>query len=122
MVLVRLGRITGDDSLVREGEAILRAFMGGVARQPVGYLHLLAAYDFLGGPEVEVTLAGPAEAEETKAMLRAVKGRFIPNLVVRHEEGGGAGTVARVCAKGACQPPVSSAEELEQLLSEVLSL
>jgi uncharacterized protein YyaL (SSP411 family) len=127
MVLVRLGRITGDDSLVREGEAILRAFMGGVVRQPVGYLHLLAAYDFVRSPAVEVTLVGPAEAEEMKLMIRAVKGQFLPNLVLRlGEEGEGYKTVAGrptayVCAKGACRPPVSSVEGLEKLLDDVLS-
>ncbi|HEY6874049.1 MAG TPA: thioredoxin domain-containing protein [Geobacteraceae bacterium] len=119
MDLLRLGRILDDQVLGKAGESILRGFMGGVARQPAGHLHFLVAYDFFRGPEVEITLVGPTEAEETKAMLRAVKGRFIPNLVLGHEAGEGPGAVARVCAKGACRPPVQSAEELERLLGEV---
>ena len=120
MDLLRLGRIMDDQALREAGESILRGFMGGVARQPAGYLHFLTAYDFLLGPEVEITLVGTAEGEETRRMLRAVKGRFIPNLVVRHEEGEGPGTVARVCAKGACRPPVIGVDDLERLLDEVL--
>ena len=119
MNLVRLGRILDDAELLAEGEAILRAFMGGAMRQPAGYLYFLAAYDFSLGPEVEVTLAGPADADETRRMLRAVKGRFIPNLVLRHEAGEVA-TVARVCAKGVCRLPAETAEELERLLDQVL--
>jgi uncharacterized protein len=120
MDLLRLGRILDDQALREAGESLLRGFMGGVARQPAGYLHFLAAYDFLLGPEVEIVLAGPAEAEETRRMLRAVKGRFIPNLVLRHEEGNGPGTIARVCAKGACRPPARTVEELQRILEEVL--
>jgi uncharacterized protein YyaL (SSP411 family) len=120
MNLVRLGRILGDDPLVREGERILRGFMGGAARQPAGYLHFLSAYDLFLGPEVEITLAGPRDGEATRRMLRAVKGRFIQNLVLRHEEGEGPATVARVCAQGACRPSVATSEELERLLDQVL--
>ncbi|HEX8961038.1 MAG TPA: thioredoxin domain-containing protein, partial [Geobacteraceae bacterium] len=119
MNLLRLGRIVGDESMVQEGEAILRAFMGGVTRQPAGYLQFLSAFDVFSGPAVEVTLAGPLDKDETRRMLLTVKGRFIPNLVVMHEVGEGP-AVAQVCAKGACRPPVQTAEELERLLDEVL--
>ncbi len=118
MNLLRLGRITDDPELSREGEGILRGFMGGVARQPAGYLQFLSALDYFSGPEVEVTLAGPADADEMRRMLKAVKGRFIPNLVLRREEEGE--TVARVCARGACRPPAKTAEELERLLDEAV--
>jgi uncharacterized protein YyaL (SSP411 family) len=120
MNLVRLGRITNDPELLRAGEDVLRAFMGGVARQPAGYLQFLSALDYFTGPEVEVTLVGAADTDETRRMLKAVKGRFIPNLVLRHEDGGAPGTVARVCAAGACRPPVKMEEELERLLDGVV--
>jgi hypothetical protein len=118
MNLVRLGRISGDPELLRAGENILRGFMGGVARQPAGYLQFLAVYGVFIGPEVEIILAGPANGEETRRMLQVIKRRFIPNLVLRHEEGGA--SLARVCAAGACRLPVSDAEELARLLDEVL--
>ena len=120
MNLLRLGRITEDPELFREGENVLRSFMGSASRQPAGYLQFLSALDFFAGPEVEVTLVGPAEADETRRMIKAVKGRFIPNLVLRHEDGGAPGTAARVCAAGACRPPATTAEELGLLLDEVV--
>jgi uncharacterized protein YyaL (SSP411 family) len=126
MDLLRLGRITGDPALSQAGEETLRAFMGGAARQPAGYLQLLAAYDYFLGPEVEITLVGPPEAEETRRLLRAAKKRFIPNLVLRHAAEGGAmqmlagRSTAYVCAKGSCRPPVNDPAELTTLLDAVL--
>lgn len=117
--LLRLGRITGDDGLVREGERVLRAFMGGVERQPVAYLFFLTALDYLTAPAVEITLEGERDLPETKAMLGAVGRRFIPNLVLRFEESGTSVSKACICAKGACLQPVNTAENLEKLLDEV---
>jgi uncharacterized protein YyaL (SSP411 family) len=56
-----------------------------------------------------------------------VKKRFIPQLVIRHaqEEDSfkmlAGKPTAYLCAKGACRPPVTTAEELERLLDNVLS-
>jgi len=125
--LFRLGRITADDGLVREGERLLRAFMGSAARQPAGHLYLLSALDYFTAPAVEVTLVGRRDAPETVAMLRAIGRRFIPGLVLRFAgEGEKEGlttidgkTAAYVCAKGACRPPLADAGELGKLLDEV---
>jgi uncharacterized protein YyaL (SSP411 family) len=76
MDLLRLGRILDDQALREAGESLLRGFMGGVARQPAGYLHFLAAYDFLLGPEVEIVLAGGWGRDETDAPGR--EGAFHP--------------------------------------------
>ncbi len=114
--LVKLGRITGDEMLVKTGKAILQVFMGQAARQPAGYLHLLTAWEMLKGPPVEVTLAGRREAPEIGAMLRAIGKRFIPNLVLTFKEEDNLAAEGRVCAAGACRPPVSDAETLGRLL------
>ena len=50
MNLLRLGRITGDEALLREGERLLRAFMGSVIKQPGAYLCFLAGLEFATGP------------------------------------------------------------------------
>jgi len=118
--LVKLGRITGDDTLVEAGEAILRAFMGGAARQPAGYLTLLTAWETLKGETVEIALIGQREAPEIGAMLCAIGKRFIPNLVLTFKEEGNLAAEARVCAAGACWPPVSDAETLGRLLDEAV--
>ncbi len=118
--LVKLGRITGDDKLTAAGEAILRAFMAGAARQPAGYLTLLTAWEMLKGEAVEIALIGQREAAEIGAMLRVIGRRFIPNLVVTFKEESDVAAEAHVCALGACRPPVRGAEGLARLLDEML--
>ena len=119
--LFRLGRITGNESYLRAGEVIVRTFMGGVARQPLASLHLLAAADYHLGPELTITLAG--NREELEELLNAVQRRFLPQLALRHGDEtytavGGLPT-AYVCAGGACRPPVTGAEALGALLDEL---
>ncbi len=123
MSLVRLGRILEDEQLVREGKKVLAAFMGNAVRQPAAHLVLLGAVENLASSAVEVTIAGRLDIPEAAAMLRAVGGRFLPNLVLRRAGEGGQ-TVADkaaafVCAGGACRPPVSEAGLLAKLLDEV---
>jgi uncharacterized protein YyaL (SSP411 family) len=121
-VLFRLGRIAGDDDLVKAGEVIARTFMGDVARQPLAFLTLLAACDYHTGPEMTITLSG--REEQLGELLRVIHRRFIPNLALRY---GGAGeypavdgrATAYVCARGTCRPPVTGAEALGTLLDEL---
>ena len=123
--LLRIGRITGDDRLLKAGEAVARAFMGDVAQQPLGSVVLLAAADYHRGPEIVVTLAG--KKEELGEMLRTVHRRFIPHLAIRYGGEGGDGdfpavgglSTAYVCAEGACRPPVTGADALGALLDEL---
>ncbi|HEX2769815.1 MAG TPA: thioredoxin domain-containing protein [Geobacteraceae bacterium] len=129
MNLLRLGRITSDDNLVREGEGILRAFMATAAGQPSWFLHLLCAWDFFRSQGTEITLVYREKSEEFHAMLRAVHRRYIPDLTLRFvregEESKGLKTVkgkptAHICAGGACLPPAAGVKGLEKALEGVL--
>ena len=123
--LFRLGLICDDEGLAAAGEKVLRAFTTVVSRQPAAFLNLLAARDDRLGPEVVVTLAG--KREELGELLQCLHRRFLPALVVRHagdvSEGGfpalDGRPTAYVCAQGACRPPVTSVEGLEELLDIV---
>lgn len=122
--LFRLGRITGDENFLRAGEVIVRTFMGNVTRQPLSALNLLAAADFHLGPEVTVTLSG--RKDEMGEMLRVVRSRFMPHLILRHEKGAEGGFPAKgglptayVCARGSCRPPITEPADLGVLLDEV---
>lgn len=119
MGLLRLGRITDEERYAAAGEGIVRAFLGGAARQPAAFLQTLMALDYLRGPAVDVTIAGAGSAQ--KAMLREVARRSVPGLALRGEPPAGEGAVAHVCAAGACLPPVSSVEELGSLLDRLLA-
>ncbi|KAF0214834.1 MAG: hypothetical protein FD174_4283 [Geobacteraceae bacterium] len=127
MGLIRLGKITGDSDFLRAGEGIVRAFMGKAEKQPAAFLYLFMAHDCLVIPEVELTLVGKPEDQETKAMLRAVGRRFLPGLVLRCFEDNESPrfkvmegrTTAYLCAEGACRPPVAGVAGLEKLLEGI---
>ena len=46
------------------------------------YTMLLTAADFAFGPTYEVVIVGKEGSEDTKAMLKALQGDFLPNKVV----------------------------------------
>jgi uncharacterized protein YyaL (SSP411 family) len=80
--LLRLGRITADAELDEAAAAISRAFAGSVRAVPVGHSQLLQGVDFGIGPSHEVVIAGDPDSEDTQAMLRALRSRYVPNKVV----------------------------------------
>lgn len=82
MNLLRLGRLTGKTEYEEKAEATMRAFGRDIARVPVAFTQMLCALDFSIGPSFEVVIVGNNEAEDTKAMIKAVRSRFIPNKVV----------------------------------------
>jgi uncharacterized protein YyaL (SSP411 family) len=129
MNLLRLGKITSDESLSSEGERTLRTFMGGAAGQPSGFLRLLDAQDFLLGQGVDITLVFRETGEELRRMIRSVYSKYIPNLTMRFiQEGDDVNgriavdgkTTAYVCAGSACRPPAAGPEALEKVLNEAL--
>ncbi len=128
MNLLRLGRMTSDRELAKEGERILRAFMGNASRQPSGYLHMLEAWDYFLDHGVDVTLVFREKGDEFRDMLRAVHRRYIPNLTLQFiREGDGregrttlsGRPTAHICGGGACLPPAAGVEELEKALDEM---
>ncbi|MEA5113935.1 MAG: thioredoxin domain-containing protein [Geobacteraceae bacterium] len=121
LCLIKLGRILHDDPMLEEGRGIVRAFMGSVAENPIAALQYLITLDCLNAPEVEVTFAGERDCPETGEMLREVRRRFIPGLVLRFAAEEGAGrTEARICANGSCRLPVACVRDLKALLDEIV--
>lgn len=86
--LMRLARLTGDDSLSDTAEKQARAFAGEVGQHPRGYTHFLMGLDFLFGPTREIVIAGRPGEAAAEAMVKAVRRRFIPEAVIAfHPEG-----------------------------------
>lgn len=127
LCLLKLGKISGDEELVRAGERCLNSWTGRLAEQPVAHIQMVNALDFFLGPDVDITLVGGREEPGVRELLRIIHRHFIPNLVLRFKDEGETGAyrmvggrpTAYVCARGACRPPVSDAAEFEQLLGEV---
>jgi len=80
--LLRLGRMTATSALEEKAARIGSAFSGSVKQSPSAHTQLMVALDFGIGPCYEVVIAGKAQAEDTKAMVKALRTRFLPNKVV----------------------------------------
>ncbi|MFN0006380.1 MAG: thioredoxin domain-containing protein, partial [Planctomycetota bacterium] len=129
--LTRLAHLTGRMELAARAEGIFRGFAGEIARGPAGHTRMLTALDFHLGPSAEVVIAGPPAAEDVRSMLRVLRSRFLPNVVVLLRPDGdeepaiariapftaeqralGGRATAYVCRNFACDRPTHDAQEL----------
>ncbi len=80
--LLRLGRMTGDAGLEERAARLGRALSGRVKQFPAGFTQLLCGLSFALGPSHEVVLAGKPGSVDLRAMVEALRSRFIPEKVV----------------------------------------
>ena len=80
--LLRLGRITAGADFEEKAAKIGRAFYSSVSQLPSAYTQLMAAADFAIGPSYEVVIAGDLQTNDTRQMLDAIRGLFVPNKIV----------------------------------------
>ncbi len=137
LVLSRLAGLTGRLELEESGAGVFRAVGGTVERVPSAFTFLLSALDFAMGPTREVVIVGDREAKDTRAMVKALGGRFLPDTVtlfrpagrggrdiddiapfVRHHEMVEGKASAYVCQDHACQRPVTGADALMSSIDE----
>ena len=133
--LLRLGRITATPDFEEKAMKIGRAFSGSVKQSPLGYTQLMIALDFGIGPSYEVVIVGDSTAPDTKAMLKAIRARFVPNKVVilrpteeespeiirlagytRYQSSIDGKATAYVCLNYICKTPTTDIEEMLELL------
>ncbi|MDO8725810.1 MAG: thioredoxin domain-containing protein [Candidatus Methanoperedens sp.] len=131
--LSRLGRMTANMEFEEKAAQIGRAFSGTIWQMPMVYTQMMVALDFALGPTSEVVIAGEAGAEDTKAMLAALRREFMPGKVVilrtvEDTEIIGIAEYARdlksiegratayVCRNYSCQLPVTDAGKMMELL------
>jgi len=133
--LLRLGRMTADAELEGRAGRISQAFSATVRQSPAAYTQLMVAVDFAVGPSYEVVIVGGAQSDDTRAMLKALRSRFVPNKVVlfrpstvespeigrlapftQAQTSIGGKATAYVCSNYACKPPTTDVEEMIRLL------
>ncbi len=134
LALLRLVRLTGKTDLESAAAGTLDAFADSARNVPTAFAMMLSAADFRLGPTSEVVVAGNPDADDTRAMLRALRSRFLPGTVVllrpdepappivriapfsRAQTALGGKATAYVCRNFACQVPTNDpAEMLRQL-------
>jgi uncharacterized protein YyaL (SSP411 family) len=134
--LLRLGRMTADAGYEQKAETILRRQAEQIRRNPTVYTYMLSGFDFALGPSYEVVIAGTRDREDTLAMLRRLRGLYLPNKVVlfrpagrenppiaeladfvRDQEAVDGRATAYVCRNYACDLPTTDVEKMVELLS-----
>ncbi len=80
--LLLLAHLTGRTEFLQQTQRLFKAFSGEIARGPSRYSQMLIALDLSAGPASEIVIAGEPGREDARAMLRAVRSRFLPNTVV----------------------------------------
>ncbi len=131
--LLRLAKLTGRADLREKAERTLRLFRGIMEASAMAAAQMLIAYDFDLGPVKEFAVVGDPAAEETRRVLRAVRGGFRPHKVVALKGPGDDGTDAvlpllagktaagavttYVCENFTCAAPLVGAAAVEAQLS-----
>jgi uncharacterized protein YyaL (SSP411 family) len=130
-VLLRAGRLLGEDSWVSIGRRALERLAPTAAKAPLAFGRLLAALDFELGRPVELALIAERTVTETAPFLDIIRSRYLPNrllavgttgndgipmplLVDRHAIDGR--VTAYLCEGFVCQAPTIDPGELERQL------
>jgi len=80
--LLRLTRLTSNPEFEEKAAQTTRIFSKHVEYSPSAFTQMMSALDFGLGPSHEVVVVGATEAENTKAMIKALWTEFFPNKVV----------------------------------------
>jgi uncharacterized protein len=118
-VLVRLGRIWGDDAMIARAEGVLRLLAPAMERVPRAFSWALSALDLHLAPPRELAIVGDVRSDVARAALAS----FAPRSVVAVGPSddvpllAGKGLVdgrdaVYVCERFACRAPATSPDEL----------
>ena len=128
-VLLHLSVLTGTEDYSRKAVTLFRLLSNPLGRYSSAFGRLLGALDFYLSTPKEIAIIGKRESADTRALLREVWTRYIPNKAVAlADEGDGrAGELlpllhdrpmiegratAYVCEHYTCQKPVTSPSDL----------
>ncbi len=125
--LLKLNRLTDEKRYVEKAELALRKLSGLMERYPGGMTSALFALEQYLSDKLEIVVVG--ESEERRKMLGEIHSHFLPyrTLALGSSLNGGlplfegraadaAETRVFVCINSSCRQPVTTAEELRQIL------
>jgi uncharacterized protein YyaL (SSP411 family) len=133
--LLRLAQMTNRPGFRKSAEKSFAAFASRLSHVPVAMPQMLAACEWILSQPREIILVGEKEAVDTRALLRVLRRRFVPNRIVLLVDSpetqktlaagipsiesmtklaGQAG--AYVCRNYTCQLPVSEADRFAELI------
>jgi uncharacterized protein YyaL (SSP411 family) len=129
--LVRLGYLTGEESLKQKADQILHLFYNFLPEHPSGFTHMLSGLSFFLDPE-EIGIIGSKDNHRTQSMLREIYLTYLPNQILSlkdphepiegnwfpflKEKGTTDVPITFVCKGFTCLPPVKDEKELRKIL------
>jgi len=129
--LLRVGTLTGEESLKQKAEQTLHLFYSFLSEHPAGFTHMLSALSFFLHPE-EIGVIGSKDDLRTKSMLREIHHAYLPNKILSlrdprlslepkwfpflTEKGIPEVPTTFVCKGFTCLPPVHDEKELKKIL------
>jgi uncharacterized protein YyaL (SSP411 family) len=131
-LLLRAGRLLGDEDCVRVTERIMRSLAGSMTRFPIGFGRMLSTLCLLNTSPVEIALIGTPGTDAFAALHRTALAPFLPERVLAGSSAATLGLpilvdrptqpdgpVAYVCRRFTCSAPLSGPEELAAELQRV---
>ena len=132
--LVRLGYLTGEETLKQKAEQVLHLFYALLSEHPSRFTHMLSGLSFFFDPE-EIGIIGPRKDSRTQAMIKEINASYLPNKILSlkdpqepfdeqwfpflREKGIGVGPTTFVCRGFTCLPPVKDEKELKKILAQI---
>ncbi len=129
--LIRLGYLTGKESLKQKAEEIIHLFYQLLSEHPSEFTHMLSGLSFFLNPE-EIGIIGSKNDPRTKSMIQEIFNAYLPNKILSlkeprepiegswfpflKEKGNPEVPTTFVCKGFTCLPPVRNEEELRKIL------
>jgi hypothetical protein len=83
----RIAEMTGDNAMRLRAQKTITAFAEQLRRMPVALPQMLAALIFELAHPAQIVIAGKPDSEDTRALLREIHARFIPNKILLFADG-----------------------------------
>lgn len=130
LALTKLGKLTGESTLLTAAEETMRACVELMERYPAGTAQMLLAVDFYLGPSQEFVFVGDGGSESKKA-LADLHRRFLPHKLLAFAGDNSAPALAEllrgktmvngeptlyICENFSCQAPVSGSQNIATAL------
>lgn len=80
--LIMLSRLTASDVFAEMSSNTLKAFSKGLTTRPSSSTFFMNTLDFELGPSYEVVVVGKKGAPDTRKMLKALRSKYLPSMVV----------------------------------------
>ena len=135
LVLLHLGRLTGDEHWQQKAEKLLGRLLAQAEASPMAFGQLLIALDEMLRPILEITLIPDKNGNFPAELERPLRQSLLPGaLILRHGQDKpelaalvpalrdcqpGSEPTVQICIDHACQPPVTDVDQLQISLQQI---